>query len=214
MKSALPWILVVLLLGGGYFLYSANKEKEAALSQQSQELESLRAENADLKKLPAQQDEITRLRKENEDLVRLRAEVQRLNDESKKLTGQVAAAQAQAAQAKAAQSQALEAQQQASAENQALRNEGEKLKGVVSTLAKAVPTDPVSVCINQLRMIDGAKQTWALENKKQPTDVPTLADLTPYFPAGTQLNCPAGGAYAINAVNTPPTCSIPGHALH
>jgi hypothetical protein len=210
MKSALPWILVVLLLGGGYFLYSANQEKETALSQQSQELETLRTENADLKKLPAQQDEITRLRKENEDLVRLRAEVQRLSNESKKLTAQLSTAQALAAQANAAQAQAQKAQQQVSAENEALR-QSQKFQFTVQNAA--APADPVSACINNLKMIDGAKQQWALENKKQPTDVPTRADITPYFPAGTQLNCPSGGAYAINAVNTPPACSIPGHAL-
>ena len=57
MKTALPWILVVVLLGGVYFLYSGGKSKDAdiaRLTQENQEVEKLRAENADLKKLPAQ----------------------------------------------------------------------------------------------------------------------------------------------------------------
>src|SRR5882724_3458552 len=123
MKSALPWILVVVLLGGSYFLYSANKEKEIELGQSHQDLEALRAENADLKKPPVQQDEVSRLRKDNEDLIRLRAEVQRLTGESKKMSGQLATAQMVAAQAKAAQ-------QQVSAENLALRDQREKLTGI------------------------------------------------------------------------------------
>lgn len=68
-------------------------------------------------------------------------------------------------------------------------------------------------CIYNLRMIDGAKQTWALEMGKQGTDTPTWSDIQPYF-AGTNAampKCPSGGTYTIGAVNQRPTCSIPGH---
>ena len=70
------------------------------------------------------------------------------------------------------------------------------------------------LCINNLRAIDHAKQQWALENHKEAvTDVPTWADITPFLPAGTQTNCPAGGTYSINSIMKPATCSIPGHDL-
>jgi len=206
MKSALPWILVVVLLGGSYFLYSANKEKEIELGQSHQDLEALRAENADLKKPPVQQDEVSRLRKDNEDLIRLRAEVQRLTGESKKMSGQLATAQMVAAQAKAAQ-------QQVSAENLALRDQREKLTGIPTNVASSLPADLVNTCIQNLRLIDHAKQQWALANNKGADDVPTLADITPYLPPRTQLFCPGGGAYTINAVNVAPTCNIPGHVI-
>ena len=71
-------------------------------------------------------------------------------------------------------------------------------------------------CISNLRQIEGAKQTWALENKKPRTAVPTWDDLLPYLGRGARgsiLVCPEGGTYQINAVNTPATCSVPGHTL-
>src|SRR3954452_9565134 len=51
-----------------------------------------------------------------------------------------------------------------------------------------------SACINNLREIDGAKQTWALENKAGQSAVPTLANIQPYLgrgSAGTAPTCPA-----------------------
>ncbi len=71
-------------------------------------------------------------------------------------------------------------------------------------------------CINNLRLIDGAKQQWALENRKRSTDTPTMKDLRPYLghgPNGDLPVCPAGGVYKIGPVSDPPTCSIPGHVL-
>ncbi|MBU6411282.1 MAG: hypothetical protein KGR98_12930, partial [Verrucomicrobia bacterium] len=65
-------------------------------------------------------------------------------------------------------------------------------------------------CYGNLRLIDEAKQLWALEHNKTDKDVPTASDLAPYFPNGAFPVCPSGGAYRINAVGTPPTCSIHG----
>jgi hypothetical protein len=65
-------------------------------------------------------------------------------------------------------------------------------------------------CIANLRQIDTAKQQWAVQNKKQPTDIPTQSDLAPYL-NGRLLKCPAGGVYQINAVGEQSTCSIPKH---
>jgi hypothetical protein len=70
-----------------------------------------------------------------------------------------------------------------------------------------------NACINNLRQIDAAKKEWALENGKSGGDVPTAADLKPYFKDGKFPTCPAGGIYTIGAVSNAPTCSIPGHAL-
>jgi len=67
-------------------------------------------------------------------------------------------------------------------------------------------------CINQLHQIDGAKQKWALENKKMPDDVPTWDDLKPYL--GQIPVCPEGGTYHINNLKEAPTCSIPGHSIN
>src|SRR5947209_11423404 len=51
-----------------------------------------------------------------------------------------------------------------------------------------------SACINNLRQIDGAKQTWALENKAGQTAVPNLGNIQPYLgrgTLGTAPTCPA-----------------------
>ncbi len=71
-------------------------------------------------------------------------------------------------------------------------------------------------CINNLRQLDGAKQTWALEMKKSPNDVPTWQDVMPYLgpPNSPAPTCPAGGIYQLNDMNKPPTCSFPGHQLN
>ncbi len=81
---------------------------------------------------------------------------------------------------------------------------------------KARTTSQQNACINNLRLIDASKQQWALENKKQPTDVPTVADVKPYMGRGAEgemPKCPQGGTYTIGAINEKPKCSIPGHEL-
>src|SRR5580698_10528121 len=74
-----------------------------------------------------------------------------------------------------------------------------------------------SACINNLRQIDGAKQTWALENRASPTTTPVLATIQPYLvrgSAGTAPTCPADPAnsfatsYSLNDLSTAPSCQI------
>jgi hypothetical protein len=77
-------------------------------------------------------------------------------------------------------------------------------------------TSPKNNCINNLRVIDGAKQMWASEHKRSEGDVPTWADLKPYLTRPGYENlvkCPLGGAYTIGAVSNLPSCSIPDHVL-
>jgi competence protein ComGC len=85
----------------------------------------------------------------------------------------------------------------------------------IPNFVKARDTALMNGCINNLRQLDTAKQQWALENKKQPTDVPTESSLVPYLKSkdGQMLKCPAGGEYKINAVGEQPSCSIPKHKL-
>lgn len=71
-------------------------------------------------------------------------------------------------------------------------------------------------CVNNLRMIDAAKQQWQLENAKDATATPTESDILPYLGRGSSplmLVCPAGGTYQINVLTNPPTCTIPDHVL-
>ncbi len=67
-------------------------------------------------------------------------------------------------------------------------------------------------CALNRRNIDGAKLQWAVENRRPPTAVPADADL---FGESAYIehkpDCPAGGAYAINAVREKCTCSVTTH---
>jgi hypothetical protein len=67
-----------------------------------------------------------------------------------------------------------------------------------------------------LKLIDGAKQQWALEYKKRTTDTPTEEELWPYLSKGANgeySGCPDGGVYNVHSMGEAPTCSIPGHVL-
>ena len=70
-----------------------------------------------------------------------------------------------------------------------------------------------NACINNLRMIEGAKNEWALENNKKAGDMPTQADLTHFLKNGQFPTCPVGGTYTVGSVGELPTCSKPGHRL-
>jgi hypothetical protein len=82
----------------------------------------------------------------------------------------------------------------------------------IPNFVKARQVAQTNACVNSLRQIEGAKQTWALENKKTATDTPTRQDLAPYLGQGWPT-CPAGGTYSPNSVQEKPTCSIPTHML-
>jgi hypothetical protein len=78
-------------------------------------------------------------------------------------------------------------------------------------------TTDANECINNLRVIDGAKIEWALEKHKTTNDVPTWADLRPYilnrYPDSIPV-CPWGGTYVIGKVGELPTCSFKGPLAH
>jgi len=95
----------------------------------------------------------------------------------------------------------------------------------IPNFIKARETARKNTCINNLRLIDGAIQQWALENGKNSTDNVVLSSLTPYLGRGGTgainstaaggVKCPSSGTYAATTVNTKPTCdaSVGGHVL-
>jgi len=86
----------------------------------------------------------------------------------------------------------------------------------IPNFVKARTASQKNACIANLKQMDGAKASWALEQKKNNGDTPVDSDL---FGATQYIRdkpaCPGGGTYALNQVDTKPTCtqSGAGHSL-
>ncbi len=80
----------------------------------------------------------------------------------------------------------------------------------IPNFVRARQTSQTNACINNLRIIDQAKQQWALEYGQVSTTVPQSSDLMPYFgrTGAAMPQEPLGGSYNINAISTAPTCSM------
>ncbi|HXT13391.1 MAG TPA: prepilin-type N-terminal cleavage/methylation domain-containing protein [Candidatus Angelobacter sp.] len=87
----------------------------------------------------------------------------------------------------------------------------------IPNFIKARETARRNACINNLRLIDGAIQQWALENNKNSTDPVDLSSLTVYLGRGGEgvingtaagaTKCPSGGTYSAGAtISDKPTC--------
>jgi len=81
----------------------------------------------------------------------------------------------------------------------------------IPNLFKSRDTAQQRACLENLNRIEGVKQQWGAEKKKDDSDQPDQSDLEPYlkkFPT-----CPAGGSYTINQLGSKATCNIAGHTL-
>jgi type II secretion system protein G len=84
----------------------------------------------------------------------------------------------------------------------------------IPNFVHARTTTQVNECIANLRQIDGAAQTYALENGKLPTDTYVLSDIKAYLKYDTLPQCPASGSYGPGfTFGVPPWCTIAGHVL-
>jgi hypothetical protein len=213
MKS--NWLVLALvaalagtLVAFGFYAKRTSADLTALKGENEQLVQSnLKGQEALAAQTQAQSDEMTRLQAENAELLRLRNEVRQLR-ESRQTLGQ---------QVQAAEQQAQAAQQKAQAVTEQLQNTQTALHAQAQAQAQLArmaltQNQPQLNCINNLRQLDGAKQQWALENKKPATAMPTPADITPYLKDGMPV-CPDGGSYTLHALAQVPTCSFQGHAL-
>jgi len=84
---------------------------------------------------------------------------------------------------------------------------------------KTIPDTPQnrSLCINNLRLLDHAKEVLAIKNNWvtghiiAATPEAIWALLDPYIDGTAPLKCPSGGTYKYNPIDVAPECSIPGH---
>ena len=88
----------------------------------------------------------------------------------------------------------------------------------IPNLIRARSHSQMTVCLNNLRQIDSAKQQWATELRKDSGAIPEQSDIDPYLGRSGHADnvlCPAGGAgatfttcYTLNGVTNKPTCNI------
>ncbi len=82
----------------------------------------------------------------------------------------------------------------------------------IPNLRRSIDTARQRTCGINRKNIDGAKLLWATEKKQPLTATPPDEEL---FGKGAYIDhkpdCPAGGAYSLNAVAEKCTCNIPVH---
>ena len=86
----------------------------------------------------------------------------------------------------------------------------------IPNFIKAREASQKNACIANLKQIDGAKNTWALENKAVNSTVVTTANLYgPTLYIRDEPTCPANGTYTLGVVSDKPVCSFStvGHTL-
>jgi DNA repair exonuclease SbcCD ATPase subunit len=214
LKDWVLWLCVVALLVTEVFLFSANRQKDAArvrLREAQTELVDLHTQLDQLKNssVATLSADNARLRAQNQDLTQ---KFSRLQDESRQLQQQV---QKLTQQLETTRSTAQQQQQQLQQMQEASQQASQQANPAPESAAESSPTAvaQLNACINNLRQIEAAKQEWALENNKRATALPTVQELLPYFADDVVPVCPAGGIYTLNAAGQAPTCSIPGHVL-
>jgi len=202
LKRWFAWACLGLVVIAEISLFRAYREKDALQA-------DLRATQTEMRLM---QDELNELRNSNAGLQA--AEIQRLRKQNQILTNQVAqwrtaldqlSAESQSNALHLATARAALRLQQDHIEQ--IQTEGQQVLEVSAAIIAR------KTCINNLRLIDDAKQQWKADQGKPDTAVPTVKDLLPYFKDKGFPECPAGGTYSLNALNEVPTCSIPEHAL-
>ena len=86
----------------------------------------------------------------------------------------------------------------------------------VPNFIRSRTTSQTNMCIDNLRMIDGAKQQWALEKGQVGTALPQPIDIQPYLGRGSGMLpvCPVDPgnsfttSYDMENCQTPPLCNI------
>lgn len=70
-----------------------------------------------------------------------------------------------------------------------------------------------NACINNLRMIDSAKEQWALADRHGEGDQAVVNQVNEYLRGNHTPVCPANGKYTYHPIGRNPTCDCPGHKM-
>ena len=83
----------------------------------------------------------------------------------------------------------------------------------VPFFVRARTTSQMNTCINNLRLIDGAVQQWAVEFKQPTNAIPAYTDISAYLKSS--VVCPTAGSdttfsssYDLQAVTAKPLCKV------
>jgi prepilin-type N-terminal cleavage/methylation domain-containing protein len=85
----------------------------------------------------------------------------------------------------------------------------------IPNFVKARTASQKNACMANLKQMDGAKATWALEQKKTNSDTPGDSDLfgsTAYI--RDKPSCPANGGYTLGTVDARVLCSLSTSQSH
>lgn len=84
----------------------------------------------------------------------------------------------------------------------------------IPNLVKARKDAQRAACIQNLHTIEGAKEVWALDNRKGGNDGPQPTELYGADkPIKSEPKCPSGGTYTIGSMDSKPTCTYSDHVL-
>jgi prepilin-type N-terminal cleavage/methylation domain-containing protein len=80
----------------------------------------------------------------------------------------------------------------------------------IPNFVRARETAQLNSIVNNLRIIEGCKDQWALENKQGTGATPVASDLAPYMKNNTYPpTLVVGETYTMNVVGTPATATTP-----
>ena len=81
----------------------------------------------------------------------------------------------------------------------------------IPSFQKARSNSQEKACQNNRRIIEAAKEQWAIENGKSNGEAVTEADITGYIKGGfSSMQCPKGGTYTISPIGTAAECPAHG----
>ena len=86
---------------------------------------------------------------------------------------------------------------------------------VIPNYTRARTATQRRICIKNLQEIDGAKQQWAIENRRIDGARVRAADIQPYLSGQRMPTCPAKGKYFVRSIGQDPTCTLDflGHSV-
>ena len=81
----------------------------------------------------------------------------------------------------------------------------------IPSFVKARGTAQEKVCINQMQLLENAKEQLLLTGRYSTGEFISEADVSRYLENGFDgLKCPGGGSYSINPIGQSPSCSVHG----